>query len=121
MNQTRSYLLRYNHFGSEPDKGKLRDRQSPKRNGWQLATLVVSIIAIISIIAAILAFTRLTNLTSVPISTATPLAQQTIPAHEVPTVTPLLSPTVTAQPSTSTSSNYAATQPGPGCDTNGGT
>ena len=109
------------NFGSEPDRGKLRNPKSPKRNGWQIATLIVSIVAIVSIIAAVLAFTRLTTSTSVSTPTATSSAKQPTSNQPVMTTTPTLSPTITAQPSTSGSNNYAAAQPGSGCDTNGGT
>jgi hypothetical protein len=109
------------NFGSEPDRGKLHSPTTPKRNGWQIATLIVSVIAIIAIIAAVLAFTRLASSTSAPTSTATPLAQQPTSTHAVTIATPTLSPTTTAQTSTPASNNYAAIQPGPGCDTNGGT
>src|SRR5579859_460053 len=96
-----------------------RIRERPRRNGWKVATLVLFISTVVFATTTLLAYNHIINPPAAkptPIATQAPQQTTTGPA---PTSASTSSSMSTVQPSTS--NNYSALQPGPGCDKNGGT
>ena len=92
---------------------------TPPRNGWRVVSLVLFILVLI------LGTTTTALVLTRPNPTGQPLGQTTSTPSATQPVVQTTPTSVATQPAqstpTSTSNNYAATQPGPGCDTGGGT
>ncbi len=102
--------------------------QPPKRpNGWRTATLVLLVITLVlaGTTALLLTHTFSSNSGGVTsTSTATPIGQPTsAPPNQTPGAAPTKPASTGETPTVATpnSNDYSAAQPGPGCDTNGGT
>ena len=112
----------------EGTQGKLDPPPVPPkpRNGWKVVSLVLLILVIIlATVTTTLVITRPSNSTGqairqVPTSVATQPVATSTSAVTQPVATSTSAATQPT-PTTSTSTNYSAAQPGPGCDTGGGT
>ncbi|HJT59111.1 MAG TPA: hypothetical protein VJ761_21575 [Ktedonobacteraceae bacterium] len=108
------------------NQGKLTVPPIPPkpRNGWKVVSFVLLILVIILAATTTLVLTRLSNSTGqgpTPVATQPVPTSTSVPTQPVPTSTSGATQAVQPTPTTSTSNNYSAPQPGPGCDTNGGT
>lgn len=86
------------------------------RNAWKVVSLALFILVLI------LATATTTLVLTRPSSSVGQQIGQTVPTSVAtqPIAVPTSAPTQAAQPTPSSSNNYSAPQPGPGCDTSGG-
>jgi hypothetical protein len=100
------------NFGPGPLGGKLPNRPPERRNGWKVATLILSITTIVFLATTVLAFTRSSASTARTVITA-PTTTLTQPAQQTPTALATAAPTSALTPSSSTPAVQTSLTPVP--------
>jgi hypothetical protein len=105
--------------GSE---AKLPTQPQKPPNPWRTATFVLFAIVAVLALTTYLGFARSSSPTASGV-TSVPTATQSVPQKTLPAVTATSTSEATqsATPIAQSPNNYAVSQPGPGCDKNGGT